>query len=249
MAGPTSIERYAIERVCQDPDAVSPMFQPVVDLERQGIWGYELLASIQGPLEAATPVWFAAAAEYGLEGALEARIVRSGLSSAAQVPGDQTISINVTPRALRAPQLQAAFRAQERFDAIVLEIDESQLGEEDVPATLEAFRAGGGKLAVDGLAAGPTRLRRLVELRPDVLKLDRSLVAGIDADPSKQLAAEFVVLMGARLQASVVAVGLERQEELEAIRNLGIHLAQGFLFGPRYATLADAQERVRVTPS
>ena len=243
MSEHTSIDRYTIEQACQDAGAVSPIFQPMFDLERDAIWGYEVLAKIQGPLDVPTPVWFEAAAQYGLEGALEARMVRSGLSVAERLPAGEALSVNVTPRALRSPQLRAMLDRQDRFDATVFEVAEVQLGEEDLAPSLESFRAAGGRLAVEGLGAGATALREIVHLRPDLLKLDRSLVSRIDAEPAKQLVADLVVSMATRLGASVAAVGVERREELEALRALGVSLAQGFLFGPRYATLEEAQAR------
>ena len=245
MSPEVAIERYAVEQVCQDPGAVRPSFQSVVDLERGTVWGYELLASIGGAVEVPTAAWFAAAAEYGLEGALEARIVRTGLSVIEQLPEGQLISINVSPKALRSNQLQQTFGGHARFDYAVLEISEPYVGEEGLAASLEAFRAAGGKIAVDSLGAGSTRLRSVVELQPDVLKLDRSLVAGIDADPAKAAVAGLFAELARRMGAAAIGVGVERKEEVAAIRTAGIDLAQGFLFGRRHGSIAEARERVR----
>ena len=245
MSPEVAIERYAVEQVCQDPAAVRPSFQSVLDLEGGKVWGYELLASIGGAVEVPTAAWFAAAAEYGLEGALEARIVRTGLSVVEQLPEGQLISINVSPRALRSTQLQHTFGGHARFDSAVLEISEPHVGEEGLATSLEAFRAAGGKVAVDSLGAGATRLRSVIELKPDVLKLDRSLVAGIDADPAKAAAAGLFAELARRMGAVAIAVGVERKEEIEAIRAVGIHLAQGFLLGRRHGSVAEARDRVR----
>jgi EAL domain-containing protein (putative c-di-GMP-specific phosphodiesterase class I) len=238
-----AIDRHAIERICQDPAAVQAAFQSIIDVERDRRWGYELLANITGPVEAPSSVWFTAAAEYGLEGALEARVLRTGLSALGQLAAEESLAINVTPRALRSPQLQTHFREDRRFDSAVLEISESHAGEEHLAASLEPFRAAGGRVAVDSFAGGPTWLRGIAELRPDILKLDRSLVSRIDADPAKAVVADVVVELGKRLEAVVIAVGVERQEELDALRRLGITLIQGFLLGRRYPSLAAAQGR------
>ena len=245
MSPDVAIERYAVEQVCQDPGAVRPSFQSVLDLERGRVWGYELLASIGGAVEVPTAAWFVAAAEYGLEGALEARIVRTGLSVIEELPEGQLISINVTPRALRSAQLQHTFGGQGRFDSAVLEISEPHVGEEGLATSLEGFRAAGGKIAVDSLGAGSTRLRSVIELQPDVLKLDRSLVAGIDADPAKAAAAGLFAELARRVGATAIAVGVERKEEVEAVKAAGIGLAQGFLLGRRHGSIAEARERVR----
>jgi EAL domain-containing protein (putative c-di-GMP-specific phosphodiesterase class I) len=238
-----AIDRHTLEQVCQDPAAVRPVFQPIVDLEGNAIRGYELLASIRAPFEFPTQTWFAAAAQYGLEGALEARIVRTGLTTAGSLRDDRFLCINVSPRAMLSTQFQGVLRQYERFDSVVLEVSEPNVMEEGLDTSLQPFRSAGGRLAVDSFGAGFTSLRRIVELRPNMLKLDRSAVSGIDRDPTKAVFAELAVGIAERLEADLVAVGVERREELDALRGLGISLAQGFLFGRREESIPDAEAR------
>lgn len=235
-----TIDRHTLERVCQDPAAVRPLFQSVVDLGSDSIAGHELLADVQGPEDVPTPAWFSAAVEYGLEGALEARILRTALASRRQLPGGRFISLNVSPRALRSTQVQGIFRQEERFDTVVLELAEGDVGEEGLPASLEPFRSAGGRVAVDSIGAGRMSLRGIVELRPDLLKLDRSLVAGVDGGETQRVVVEVVAALAGRLGAALAAVGVERREEAETLGQLGVSLAQGFLFGRRQPAISDA---------
>ena len=97
-------------------------------------------------------------------------------------------------------------------------------------ANLEMSRRAGFKIAVDDIGLGHSNHRALVEIRPDVYKIDRYFVAGCHADPGKQAAMESIVLLASRLGGRVIAEGIETAADLECIAALGIGLAQGYYF-------------------
>ena len=104
----------ALERVLADPERVRPLFQPIVDLDRGVAIGYEMLARFVAPIDAAPPRWLAEADRRGLGSRLEAMLVESGLSALEWVPDNCFLTINVSPRALGAPEVAAVLAARGR---------------------------------------------------------------------------------------------------------------------------------------
>jgi EAL domain-containing protein (putative c-di-GMP-specific phosphodiesterase class I) len=84
---------------------------------------------------------------------------------------------------------------------------------------------------VDDAGAGYAGLRHILELQPAFAKLDISLVRGIDTDEVRQAMAAGLQYFGLRTGCQLIAEGVEREAEVETLRNLGVELAQGFLFG------------------
>jgi EAL domain-containing protein (putative c-di-GMP-specific phosphodiesterase class I) len=96
---------------------------------------------------------------------------------------------------------------------------------------LEALRAAGALLAVDDAGAGYAGLRHVLALRPAIVKLDASLVTGLDSDRAKRSLIELVATFASRIDARVLAEGVERARELEALVALGVPLVQGHFLG------------------
>jgi EAL domain-containing protein (putative c-di-GMP-specific phosphodiesterase class I) len=86
-------------------------------------------------------------------------------------------------------------------------------------------------LAVDDLGAGHSNLKRILDLEPRIVKLDRALVTGLDKNPRQQILVRHVVRLCEELGAQVVAEGIETTDELSAVVDTGAHYAQGFLLG------------------
>jgi hypothetical protein len=114
---------------------------------------------------------------------------------------------------------------------------------------LRSLRAAGAAIAVDDAGAGYASLHHIVELRPQFVKLDRSLVANLDRDETKLAVIESLATFSARIDAWMVAEGVERAEEVEALQRLRVPLAQGFWLGmpgPAMEPVAGEQsERIR----
>ncbi len=114
---------------------------------------------------------------------------------------------------------------------MVLEISEKDTQEPGLSEALTPFRAGGGRLAVDDIGSGFSNLRDVFTLKPDILKVDRAIVRGIDRDRVKSSIVEGLNTMAARLGVPLLAEGIESREELAEIERLGVPLGQGYLFG------------------
>ena len=110
----------------------------------------------------------------------------------------------------------------------------------DYPAFQEyirSFREQGFRFAVDDAGSGYAGLGSIANLSPDFIKLDISLISGIDTNFMKQNLVETMVSFANDHSIKVIAEGVEREEEYETVKSLGVHLTQGFLFHqPRYMT-------------
>jgi EAL domain-containing protein (putative c-di-GMP-specific phosphodiesterase class I) len=237
----TSINwREELERACSSLDAISPVYLPIVQLAERHACGYELLARFsQGP--AVPPaMWFESAAELGLTAPLERRIMRAGFTTADKLPEGAFVSINITAEALVSPQIQELFTERERYDNIVLEVSEKDSQQSGVAEALTAFRAGGGRVAIDDIGAGFINLLDVLSLKPDILKADRALIRGIDRDRVKAAIVEGLNATAKKLDTPLLAEGIESRDELAVLEELDVPLGQGYLFGEPSPSFAQA---------
>jgi PAS domain S-box-containing protein len=209
--------------------AFTPVFQPIVDIIRGRTLGYEALTRFSDDL--APDVRFADAAAVGMSIDLERATLEAALTAARALPPSRFIHLNVSPALVLAgtdlKRLLAGTRAR-----IVLEITEhAAVGD------YAAFRAAIDSLgrpvllAVDDAGAGFASFRHILELRPAFVKLDASLVRGIDADPAKQALVAGMHHFARMTSRRLIAEGIENEAEAEALRRLDVRLGQGYLFG------------------
>jgi len=232
LLDPSSVNwREAIENACSDLDAISPVYLPVVELKKRAVRGYELLARFSGGPAAPPSIWFESAAKLGLTAPLERRIMRAGFVTADALREGAFVAINITAEALVSTQIQQLFQERQRYDNIVLEVSERDTQEPGVAEALTPFRAGGGRLAVDDVGSGFCNLRDVLTLKPDILKVDRAIVRGIERDKIKSAIVEGLGQMAARLEIPLLAEGIETREGLAELERLGVPLGQGYLFG------------------
>ena len=232
LLDPSSVNwREALEHACSNLDAISPVYLPIVELAKRHATGYELLARFPGGPAVPPSMWFDSAAELGLTAPLERRIMRAGFTTADALPEGAFVSVNITAEALVSDQIQELFKQRDRYDNMVLEVSEKDTQEPGVAEALTPFRAGGGRLAVDDIGAGFSNLRDVLTLKPDILKVDRALIRGIDRDRIKSAIVEGLNNMAARLDIPLLAEGIEAREELAVLEGLGVPLGQGYLFG------------------
>ena len=238
-----------LARILAEPELMRMAFQPVVDLRRGLVVGYEALARPAGPTKASPDVWFAAAARHGLDEALEALALRNALAIRPTLPPNCFLSVNVSPMLVGAPSVRAALAGD--LAGVVLELTEHAPVDDyaRLVAELKPFRDAGALVAVDDAGAGYAGLAHILALRPDIVKLDRGLVAGIDLDEAKTVLASTLGDFAGQLDAWVLAEGVERPGELDALIRLRVPLAQGYLLGkpsPPFAPLdGGLAERIR----
>lgn len=206
--------------------------QPIVDLARGTVVGYEALTRFGGTAPSPTH-WFAVADRLGLGAELSARVLRRQLDLREHLPRGRFLAINISPLQLATTPVQQALAAPS-LAGLVLELtDHGQV--HDLPALrsrIDALRDRGARIALDDAGAGYAGLQALLELEPDVVKFDRSLVDNVQHDEAKRalIASTAAVLRG--LDTWLVAEGIESALELEVLARLGVPLGQGYLLGP-----------------
>lgn len=224
-----------------DRGAITPVFQPIVSLASGAVIGYEALARFAGSRRP-PDAWFAQAARCGLGPTLQAQALQAALRSPGR-PEGTLLSVNVSPSALATPEVLRVL--PEDLRGIVIEITEHERFSEQpaLNAALSALRERGAQIAVDDAGAGYAGLQHLMRLRPDIIKLDRSLIDGIAADDVKAALIESFASFAHRTGADLCAEGIESLDDLRAVRDLGVTYAQGYVFArpsPGWAAVSEA---------
>ena len=237
--------RMRFEHVRRTVDAAQSAhvaLQPIVHLSSEKIVGYEALARF--PDGRSPDQWFAEAWDAGLGTDLELALLRTAFRKIDDLPPGAYLSVNISPGTLLAPSLSDALEAlgTDR-QRIVLELTEHDEVPDYEPLidALAPLRAGGVRVAVDDVGAGFASLRHVLHLGPDIFKLDVSLIHGIAGDEARAALASLFASFATRIGASVVAEGIETDEERAVLQELGVSFGQGYLFGP-------PAERLRKVP-
>lgn len=208
-------------------------FQPIVDLEQSRVFAYEALVRSTSTQLARPDQLLQAAEQLGRLHEL-GRTIRSRVAQSIEAaPADANIFVNLHAADLVDPDLYREDSPLAEFAArVVFEVTErvslNRLG--DVGRKLEDLRRLGYRVAVDDLGAGYAALSSMTQLRPEVVKLDMSVVRGIDQDDMKQrLVAAMVALCGS-LNILLVAEGVETEAEQAALTTIGARYLQGYLY-------------------
>lgn len=224
-----------------DGVGVRSEYQPIADVARGIVAGYEALVRFDaGP---ANPErWFAAARLHGREAALDAAALRSALRRRADLPKNTFLTVNVSPASLSSPAVRAVWAEQPSLQGLVVEITEQTVIESyaALESDLDRLRAAGALIAVDDAGAGYAGLHHLLMLRPAIIKVDRALVTDLDLDETKRALIEMLGTFASRVDAWLLAEGIERAGELEALAALGVPLVQGYYLarpGPAWPAL------------
>ena len=226
-------------------------FQPVVDLRTGKTAGAEALARFASRPYRTPDIWFGEAERCGLGLELELAAVRSALSRLHELPSDAYVAVNVAPRTLASPELRDLL-AEVDGSRIVLELTEHARvdGYEHLQRAVSSFRSRGFRLAIDDAGPGYSSLQHILQLRPDIIKLDRCLTTGIDTNPVRFALASALVTFGASLGARICAEGIETSSELVALQQLGIQFGQGYFLGrPAPLPLRPAPSGIWFLPS
>jgi EAL domain-containing protein (putative c-di-GMP-specific phosphodiesterase class I) len=209
-------------------EAVTTLFQPIVDLRTRETLGLEALSRFHSLPLRPPYEWFAEAADLDLGVPLELATMRRALGRLAELPRESYLSLNCSHRAAMSGELLDAFGADAH--RIVVEITEHEAVEdyERLTAALERLRAAGVRVAIDDAGAGFASLRHTLRLRPDIVKIDISIVRDLDRDRGKRALASALARFADEMGMEVVAEGIESQAELDTLLELGVHAGQGF---------------------
>jgi EAL domain-containing protein (putative c-di-GMP-specific phosphodiesterase class I) len=235
VLGPMLSRRCETERLQNEVNATIsghafyPVFQPVIDVATGKAVGYEALTRFEDGTR--PDLAFLAADKVGLMVKLETATLREQVKQARHLPKGAWLSLNVSPALAIAliPLLDVLAEADRE---VVLEITE-HAEIEDYPRLMAALgqvrhRA---RLAVDDAGAGYAGLRHILELKPQFVKLDISLVRNVDNDPARQAMVIGMAHFAAQVGCDLIAEGIETANELTTLKVLGVAFGQGFLLG------------------
>lgn len=206
--------------------------QPVVNLARRTTIGREALSRFSARSDEGPQYWFSEARDVGLLGRLEMMAARAAVALIDRLPSDEFLALNLSPDSVMTSMQEDAF-ANAPAERLVIEITEHAPVEnyEELAATLGAFRSRGGRLAVDDAGAGFASLQHILQLRPDFIKLDIGLTRGIETDRARRALAAGLISFANELGATVIAEGIETEEQLRALVELGVGCGQGYHLG------------------
>jgi len=225
------------------PGAIRVEFQPMVCISSGRPRLYALEALARGPRGSNVErpdVLFEYARRKGEESQVDSICIAEALASAATLPGKPRISINVHGSTLgNVPHfaehfLDAAESYEIAPERLMLEIVEHRAPwtMESFQTTLAILRDAGVRIAVDDLGVGASNFRMLVDCRPDHLKVDRYIADGCSRDPVRAAVIASIVSLADAIGAKPIVEGIEHQDDLDVVRDLGITIVQGFLFAP-----------------
>lgn len=221
--------------------ALTTHFQPIVDLKSDTIYGYESLA--RGVNDDGTLVYpdklFRWAKEGDMLFYLDRACRETSLKTAAVKNISTKVFINFIPTAIYDPQhcLQSTVKWAKQLEFnpknIIFEVTESEYVEdlEHLNEILTFYKSQGFMVALDDVGSGYSSLTMIAKLQPDIVKIDREIIDGIDKNPANQSVFKAIVSLAKESGILVLAEGAERAEEVAYCAAHGADLAQGYYFG------------------
>ena len=212
-----------------DTGVINVVLQPIVALVSGAREGVEALSRFPPEWGKAPDEVFAEATSIGVGIELELLALRLAAVQISHITG--YMAINVSPHTLLDERCQEAL-SELPNDRIILELSEHDPVEDYdlMMATLAPLRARGIRLAIDDVGAGFSSLRHILMTSPDVIKLDRSIVAGVATDQVLRTLVRSLVDFGHGAGASIVAEGVETRDDALALRDVGVDYGQGWHF-------------------
>lgn len=235
--------RFQRERQLEEAlekEAFEVWYQPVVDLREKRVVGAEALVRWRHPEKGFLPArdFVPLAEESGLVEELDRRVFEEACGTASGWPETTDgrglwLGINLSAECYRARGLieyirSALGEAELSPGRLQLEISESLLVSDT--GRLQDLRTEGVRIAIDDFGTGKSSFHALRRLSADVLKIDRSFIAGLDEDPRSRAIVEAMTVLARRLEMEVIAEGIETSSQLEHLERLGCGFGQGYFF-------------------
>lgn len=221
-------------------ESLTSHFQPIINMKNNTIYGYETL--IRGVKDDGTFIYpdvlFEKSKRNDLNFKLDRLCRESSLKTAATKKVHQKVFINFIPTSIYDPEFCLAstekWAKQLEFDPsqIVFEVVETESVEDQkhLKSILEFYRSKGYKIALDDVGEGYSSLNMIIQLQPDIIKIDRNIIEGIDKNELKQSVYKALYTLSKENNIEVLAEGVETLYELEMIKSLGVDYVQGYYF-------------------
>ena len=233
-----------------------PYYQPLIDLAKGEVKGFEVLARWHHPEQGVVPPdsFIGIAETCALISDLSLSVMRQALSEAKDWPSYLTIAVNVSPVQFRDPLLAQRFlqlMTETGFppQRLEIEVTESALFEDQTLAlaTVESLKNNGVKISLDDFGTGYASLTQLKSLPFDRIKIDRSFVSALLDDAQSTAIVETIARLGISLQVPITAEGVETEAVRQQLELIGCSEAQGWLFGKAVPS-SDIRELLRTLP-
>ncbi len=230
--------RRELQQILRDR-SVRTLFQPIIRVPQRTVVGYEALC--RGPegsyLEPAERI-LGFAQRSGMLGELEELCIEKALSNGHHLPLGSTLFLNLSFRGLEYLEgehgglMPLARKGGWSPREIVLEITEHTYAQdpERILKRVMKLRSQGFRVAIDDMGTGYSSLQTLTDVKPDYIKLDGMLVQGVASEPIKRNLISAIIGFAHTSQSLVIAEGVERQEEVTVLQDLGVFLLQGYFF-------------------
>jgi EAL domain-containing protein (putative c-di-GMP-specific phosphodiesterase class I) len=219
---------------------IHTLYQPIVRLDSNELMGFEALSrAAQSESERLGVHLFVAAARAELDGELDQTCRALSVRRRPGLEARHKLFINCLPPTFFHPMedlevlIDAWLADGLSPEQLVFEVTENITHEQAqrILPSVRRLRARGFKFALDDMGTGTTNLRLLADLEPDYIKMDITLTRDIAASPQKQALAKYLLDLGKRCGAELIAEGIESVEDCETLRDIGFHFGQGFYLG------------------
>jgi len=234
-------EAITIEEILEN-EWISTAFQPLISIKRKALLGVEALARCTAPGEDIPPLeMFRMAGESNRLLDLDRMCRKKALEAFAPIYAENRgliVSINVDGHAIDADVVGSGNLMHQvkslgiSPNNVLIEIVESSAKDSKaLEEFVSTYRKNGFLIALDDIGTGHSNLDRIPLLKPDVLKLDRSLVSGVAGHMTRLEVVKSFVQMASRLGSLALAEGVERQEDILRLLEVGVDVFQGYYFG------------------
>jgi EAL domain-containing protein (putative c-di-GMP-specific phosphodiesterase class I)/FixJ family two-component response regulator len=224
-------------------DGLTMVYQPIVDLVDGTVTGAEALARFTAPGSPTPDVWFLEADEVDRRIEAEVFAVGMALEGLDALPPGAFLSLNAGAETIRSGALADRLADHPGFRLVVELTEHDSI--DDYPGLIDgidALRERGIRLAVDDTGSGFSSLHHILRLSPDIIKLDRALVTGVDTDPARRSLMASMIHFANETGTMLIGEGIETEDELAVLRSLGLGQGQGYLLarpGPLPMEVAD----------
>jgi EAL domain-containing protein (putative c-di-GMP-specific phosphodiesterase class I)/AmiR/NasT family two-component response regulator len=208
------------------------VLQPIIDLADGRTTAVEALARFTGTAARTPELWFAEAEDVGLRTTLELAVASTALGQLRLLRDEISMMVNLSPSTVLSGRLVEILTGV-ALERVVIELTEhAPVGDyQALDDALRPWRSMGARLAVDDAGGGYASFAHILNLNPDLIKLDTTLTVDIHTDGHRRALARALVGFARELDIGVIAEGVEGAAELEVLRELGTPFAQGFHLG------------------
>lgn len=224
-----------------DGHGVSTFQQPIVSLASGAPVGVECLSRFPDLTKRGPDSWFEDAELVGLGKELELTALRCALESLSHIPEGIYATINVSPQTVASGAVRELIETSAVGNLVIEITEHCQVNDFEALAREIAALKAHARIAIDDVGTGYSGLRHIVDLQPDILKMDMVLTRGVEADPARKAMTAALVQLAREIGCSVVAEGIETEHEARAMKKLGVDYGQGYYFSRPLPVVAAQQ--------